>query len=998
MLYSLGRWAYRSRRLVLSLWIAALVVLGGSALAFNQGTDDAFSIPGTESQEALNDLSHTFPQVSGTSAQIVVVAPGGEQVTDADIKATVESSLKSLDKLDQVSAAASPYDTTIKGTISDDKSAAVISVQLDGGQASITAETKDDLIAATDDLREALPADATVAIGGQLFSQDLPSLSIVELLGVAIAMVVLILTLGSFVAAGMPLLNALLGVGISMTLIFIATVFGPISSTTPMLALMLGLAVGIDYALFVISRHQEQLKDGLDPEESAARSVATAGSAVIFAGLTVIIALLGLTVANIPFLSVMGIAAAAAVAVAVLISITLTPALLGFSGLKILPKKQRLALQSQNATGTKDAQYTEAPTNLPGNSAANAQQTTGQLTDADRAFADAGDTVSLDAAAEVGASAASSSTGAGSQTEPVDDLKPKGFFGGWVRAVTRFPIVTILAVVGVLGLASIPALDLRLALPDAGSLPKDNSARITYDLLSENFGEGFNGPLIVTGSIVSSTDPVGLMNDIGNEISKLDGVAEVPLATPNMSADTGIVQVIPTGSPDSEETKALVNEIRGLNQHFQDTYNIDLSVTGFTAVGIDISDRLGGALLPFGILVVGLSLVLLTMVFRSIAVPIKATLGYLLSVGASFGAVAAVFEWGWFSDALHVANLGPVLSFMPILLMGVLFGLAMDYEVFLVSRIREEYVHGGNAQKAIRKGFVGSARVVTAAAVIMFAVFAAFVPEGDSSIKPIALGLAVGVFVDAFIVRMTLVPAVLAVLGDKAWWMPRWLDRILPSFDVEGENLHHELALAQWPTPGTNAAVSAYELSLPINGDTADTTADTLFDNVSFEIAPNGILVLTGATPAARQGLLLTLAGRIADFNGQLKVTGRVLPQRASAVRSRAAVVLTSSSPSPLSDLRDAFAERPQLVLVEGADTLLSSIGADTLTTILSDARRDATAANKPLAIVLSCSNTALLLEALNSLDQPGNEHTADAITLLDLSAATAPHTLEKVL
>ncbi len=960
LLYSLGRWSFRSRRLVLALWIAALAVGGGGAIAFNQGTDNSFSIPGTESQEALDSLSHTFPQVSGTSAQIVIVAPKGSTIEDAPIKASIEASVKQIDDIKQVGTATSPFDKNISGTISDNKRAAVIPIQLDGGQADITAETKDALLKAGDDLRAELPSDSEVAVGGELFSQNLPTLSITELLGVAIALVVLILTLGAFLAAGMPLLNAILGVAISMTLIFLATLFGPISSTTPMLALMLGLAVGIDYALFVISRHQEQLRDGLSLEESTARSVATAGSAVIFAGLTVIIALLGLSVANIPFLTVMGVAAAAAVAIAVLISITLTPALLGFAGAKILPRTQRKAYLARNRTGNPEP---EAVTPEPQKPAAQPAATT-------------------------------------------PSPRPKrGFFGGWVAAVTRFPLVTIIAVVGTLGVASIPALDLRLALPDAGSLPEDNQARIAYDLLSENFGEGFNGPLIVTGSIVSSKDPVGLMNDIADDIRELDGVAAVPLATPNATADTGIVQVIPKSGPDSDETKALVKEIRSLHDHFQDKHGVSLSVTGFTAIGIDISDRLGGALLPFGLLVVGLSLILLTMVFRSVWVPLKATLGYLLSVGASFGAVAAVFQWGWFAEALNVARVGPIISFMPIILMGVLFGLAMDYEVFLVSRIREEYVHGGHAQKAIRRGFMGSAKVVTAAAVIMFAVFAAFVPEGDTSIKPIALGLAVGVFVDAFIVRMTLVPAVLAMLGDRAWWMPRWLDRILPSFDVEGEGLHHELALADWPVPGSTDAINASDLSLAVDGDTgvASIGTPTLFHDVAVTVPAGGTLIVTGATAEARTALLLTLSGRISHFSGKLKVVGKVLPQRGSAVRSRTSLVLAGNSHNPLADLRDAAADLPSVILIDGADALLTSAGIPATSAALAEARDYASSRGKPLALVLSGNDSDELTRLVDSL--PDRETDArgtrsPSILHLDTPAdtRTASDTLEKAL
>jgi RND superfamily putative drug exporter len=336
---------------------------------------------------------------------------------------------------------------------------------------------------------------------------------------------------------------------------------------------------------------------------------------------------------------------------------------------------------------------------------------------------------------------------------------------------------------------ALPARELALGLPDNGSAAKGTTQRTTYDLVSRDYGPGFNTPLLVTVDIIRTTDPVGVMRKLGQDIEEYDGVDAIALSTPNRTADLGMVQIIPAKAQTDPGTADLVREIRDRSGDLEEKYDItDLRVTGQTAVAIDVSDRLFGALLPFGIVVVGLSLLLLMVVFRSIAVPIKATLGYLLSVGASFGAVTAVFEWGWLAGPLNVPNLGPVISFMPIILMGVLFGLAMDYEVFLVSRMREEYVHSGNAREAVLSGFTGSARVVTAAAVIMISVFAAFVPHGDSSVQPIALGLAVGVFVDAFLVRMTLVPAVLALLGDRAWWLPRRLDRFLPRLDVEGEN------------------------------------------------------------------------------------------------------------------------------------------------------------------------------------------------------------------
>ncbi|WP_411557851.1 MMPL family transporter [Plantibacter sp. MPB07] len=946
LLYTLGRWAFGARKLVLILWIAVLALAGGGALLFNQGTDNAFSIPGTESQEALDSLDHTFPQVAGASAQIIVVAPKGDTVEDAGVRSAIDDAVTALGDIGQVEQAVSPFDENVTGAVSEDQRAALISIQFDGAQTDITAATISDVEDAEASLANALPAGAESSLGGQLFSNSLPTLSIIELVGVVVALVVLILTFGSFLAAGMPLVTALLGVGISMALIFVATVFGPISSTTPMLALMLGLAVGIDYALFIISRHQDGLRSGLDPAESAARATATAGSAVIFAGLTVIIALLGLAVANIPFLTTMGVAAAVGVAIAVVISLTLIPAMLGFAGERLRPKAKR-ARKRAAARGAAE------PVDGPQDSVPephNAVPEHHHAVPEHRTAAPEHNTAVPEHPNAV--------------PEPVEG-HPNRFFLGWVRGVTRLPIVTIVAVVAVLGALAIPALSLRLALPDAGSLPEGDGARTTYDLVSEHFGEGFNGPLIVTGGIVGSTDPLGLMADLKQEIEGLDGVAAVPLATPNATADTGIIQVIPSGSPDSQATKDLVAEIRGLHQYFQDEYDVDLQVTGFTAIGIDISDRLGGALLPFGLIVVGLSLVLLTMVFRSIWVPIKATLGYLLSVAASFGVVALVFEHGVFAEALHVARTGPVISFMPIILMGVLFGLAMDYEVFLVSRMREDFVHSGLARRSVETGFLGSAKVVTAAAVIMFAVFAAFVPEGDTNIKPIALGLAVGVFVDAFIVRMTLVPAVLALLGDHAWYLPKWLDRILPSFDVEGEGLQRELELREWRN-GDEVAIAAAGVTLA--------GADgPLYEDVDTTVAVGGVLAVQGARPVAVTALLLTLAGRLEADHGRLKVAGLVLPVRAGAVRSRVAYVRLDHGDA-VGTLASALAERPAVIVLDGVDTVPDDDTRRGLYEHLLTATRAAERSRRPLTIVVG---------------------TADASSLADVLPTTAPEVLD---
>ncbi len=749
-LYGLGRAAFRRRLAVLIAWIAALVALGGIAGVAGANFEDKFSLPGTESQTALDSLNRTFPQVSGTTAQLIVIPSAGTSVRSPEVRAAITATTRQLRTIDGVTGATSPFQKYAKGVISDDNSAAIITIRLEDQAQSIPPGTTDAMNAATAQLQTVLPGSET-SIGGDAYNNNVPGFSIVEGLGVVIAMVVLFFTLGSLRAAGMPLITAVLGVALTLTIIVGATAVITVSSTTPLLAVMLGLAVGIDYALFIVSRHRDQLKGGMEVEESVARAVATAGSAVVFAGVTVMIALTGLSVAGIPFLSTMGIAAAIGVAVAVLIALTLLPAMLGFAGAKLTPK-------ARPPKGHRVAK--PRPARL-------------------------------------------------------------GLARRWVRIVTKVPILTVVIVIAALGAMTYPAKDLQIALPSPGHADAGSHARVTYDLIDQHFGPGYNGPLIVSATIVGSDDPLGVMDDIADEIKRVPGVASVPLSTPNADASTGIIQVIPDAGPDAPETKDVVRAIRALEPQIMEKYDIPIAVTGFTAVAIDISDRLGRALVPFGILVVGLSLILLAMVFRSVAVPLKATIGYLLSVGAAFGATAMVFEYNWFGSVLNVAEPAPVISFLPILLMGILFGLAMDYEVFLVSRMREEYVHGQGTGKqramaAIEDGFAASSQVVVAAAIIMFGVFAAFVPEGEGPIKAIGLGLAVGVFVDAFLVRMTLVPAVLALLGEKAWWLPKWLDRRLPSFDVEGEGLMHQVALADWPTPDDRHLI--YAEGLPIAG------------------------------------------------------------------------------------------------------------------------------------------------------------------------------------
>lgn len=893
LLSSLGRWSFRHPWRVLVAWLIVLGVAGGGALVLNQGTDNSFSIPGTESQDGLEQLSRSFPQVSGTNAQFIVVAADGDSITDDEYRDPIADAADELSDLDGVLAVTSPYDEMIEGMINEDETAAIVQLQFDGQATDVSAETKDALTADVDALASELPDGSQTKLGGDLFAISIPGVTLTEAVGVIIALLVLIVTFRSFVIAGLPLLTAMLGVGISMAGIFAATAFASVSSTTPLLALMLGLAVGIDYALFIMARHQDQVREGVDPEESAARAVGTAGSAVVFAGITVLIALIGLGFAGIPFLTTMGIAASVAVAVAVAIAVTLTPAVLGFLKGRIVGRPKKVKPPKK-----------------------------------------------------------------GKEAEP-----RRGFSDRWVGGVTKHPILTSLAVVIGLGIVAVPALSLNLALPNAGVLAPDDEARQSYDLVADEFGPGFNGPLVLTGTIVTSTDPLTLMEDLGDAVAEIDGVKEVALAVPNETADTGIVQVIPETAPDDPATSDLVRELRSHHGEWLDEFGIDVKVTGFTAVAIDISDQLGNALLPFGVFVIGLSLILLTIVFRSLWVPITAALGYLLSIVAAFGVVGAVFEWGWFADALHVAKVGPIISFMPIILMGVLFGLAMDYQVFLVSRMREDFVHDPDgrspdrrvrraaALRAVRSGFSGSAKVVTAAGLIMFAVFVAFVPEGDSSLKPIALGLAAGIAIDAFLVRMTLIPALMAILGERAWQIPAWLEKILPSVDIEGEAVERERHLLAWP--GDDSIVAADDLVL---------SADApILEDVTLRIAPGDALVATGRDGRVRRALALAVAGRLTPDAGKLRVAGHLLPGRAAWVRGHVGCVLVDDADAALIELREALRGASTLVVIDGIDRFTGA-QRDQATAMLQDAAaaaasRVAARTSRPLAVFATASD-----------------------------------------
>ncbi|MFD6344351.1 MMPL family transporter [Streptomyces roseolus] len=711
-LYAWARWMVRRRRWVIATWILLLAVVGGLGATLHGKTSTQFTIPGVEAQEAQDLLKERFPPAAGGVVRIVIAAPEGKTLTDPAQQEALDGVLREAATVEGVIDVSRPAEA---GTVSADRTIAYSDVRFQDEAPEVTEEAKEELATAVEPLRD---AGMQVELGGSAMLPQTEAGGVAELVGVVLAFVILAVALGSVVAAGLPLLTALVGVAIGLLGTLFVSGFVEMTGTATVLALMIGLAVGIDYALFVISRHREQLTDpGTDWEESIARATATAGSAVVFAGATVVIALAALAVTGIPFLTVMGLAGAGTVLIAVLVAISLLPAVLGVFGERLRPRPAE----------RKSARGARAP----------------------------------------------------------------GSWGlAWARGVTRTPAVVLVA--GVLGLLALalPAKDLRLGLPSYAAQPEASTQHKSYDLLSEGFGPGFNATLVTvvdTGKIPQDQRQ-GAVTRLRGTLVADENVAAVSPPVPSRAGDVVVMAVMPKSSPDAEATTDLVHRMRDQAPTIAGAGGA-LYVTGQTAMAIDVADKLGEALPLFIGVIVLLALVLLAIAFRSLLVPLKAALGFLLSVGASLGASVWVFQEGHLNGLLDVSSVGPVTSFLPILLTGVLFGLAMDYEVFLVSRMREHHEHGKDAAEAVVQGVSSSARVVVAAALIMVAVFGGFVFNGDPIVKAIGFSLAFGVFVDAFVVRMTLVPAAMALLGRRAWSMPRRLDRLLPDVDIEGARL-----------------------------------------------------------------------------------------------------------------------------------------------------------------------------------------------------------------
>lgn len=791
-LHRLGAFAFKHPYWVIASWAVILLILGLTASHFIKPTTSAISIPGTEAQKALDRMSELFPSAGAGSARIVFAAPAGKSISD--YTQTITDSTQAFKKIDGVSQVVDPLTNT--SAVSSDKKIAYTQLQLKNGSGNIT----DSFIASIQGVVDtARKSGLQVEMGGDVV-QRAPSdiLGVGEIGGLVVALIVLTVTLGSLIAAGMPVITAITAVGVSMAGLFSLSQVITISSTTPVLAVMLGLAVGIDYSLFIINRYRTYVKEGFSLADAAARSIGTAGNAVVFAAMTVVIALAALSVVQIPFMTSMGLTAAAAIAVAAAVAITLIPALLRLLKLRIFSRKARKEILAAEKKGPKEDHHANRST----------------------------------------------------------------VWYRWGTFLTKHPVTVLIIGIVVVGVVALPARDLRLGLPTDEYAAKSSTERKAYDLLVQGFGPGFNGPLLAVveglpkvndADKAAIRDPlVKQLNDqvaaataaqqaafeqkaamvqtpdeyaaLQQEIAaaqaqgeqqkaaamtKIDQSVEqyaklvqlkkvadkiaskddVKTALPAIATDdgmSGLIQVIPKSGPSDQATIDLIETLRNSDNRTSLTGSNDvtLAVTGSTALQIDVNEKLAGVLPIYLAVVIGLSFVILVVAFRSILVPLKATVGFLLSVLAMFGAIVAVFQWGWFGIADAP---GPIISFLPIIAIGILFGLAMDYEFFLVTSMHEAYHETLDAQRSVRRGFAHASKVVVAAAFIMVAIFAGFVGNHDATIQAIGFGLAIGIFIDAFVVRLTLVPAVMTLLDKAAWWLPTWLDKILPHVSIEGE-------------------------------------------------------------------------------------------------------------------------------------------------------------------------------------------------------------------
>ncbi|MEA2434346.1 MAG: putative drug exporter of the superfamily [Actinomycetota bacterium] len=711
MLERIGRWSYHHRKLMLLIWIVALVaaIFLQGAVGGDYSTD--FSLPGADSQKAFDLLEERFPQVAGDTADIVFKADAG--VDDPDVKKTMESFFGDIAKVDRVVGIDSPYSPQGAGQVAQDGKIAFATIHFEHIKNEVVPiEVANEI----KDLAASAQVDGLVIEpgGSVIVFSEFQQPGGAEGIGMLFAMVILLITFGSVLAMGLPIGVALFGIAIGLSLVMLFANFLSVPEFTPQLASMIGIGVGIDYALFIVTRYRQQIHRGLDPEQATMVAITTAGKAVLFAGTTVVISLLGILLMGFAFVEGLAVGGAATVAVTMVASITLLPALIGFVGRNI--DRWRLPWFHQ-----KDTDFEKTPAYR------------------------------------------------------------------WSRLIQRRPWPAAIAGLLVLLVMSIPLFSIRLGFADASSGGTDRSSRRAYDLLSEGFGPGFNGPLLLATD-VNSPEDLAKLEAVGAELAKDPGVAFVAPAQSNQEGNAAILTAFPTTSPQDDATRELVARVR-TDIIAKVSADHPIYVGGLTAATVDFADANANRLPTLIIVVISLSFLLLVLVFRSIVVPLKAAVMNLLSIGAAYGAIVAIFQWGWLKGLVGIQTSGPIEAWVPMMLFTILFGLSMDYEIFLLSRIREEYVKTGNNEIAVANGLATTARVITAAAAIMVTLFLTFVfGFEERAIKLFGTGLAVAIFVDATLVRMILVPATMELLGDANWWLPKWLDRILPHVHIEGED------------------------------------------------------------------------------------------------------------------------------------------------------------------------------------------------------------------
>ncbi|MCC7087825.1 MAG: MMPL family transporter [Chloroflexi bacterium] len=706
MLDRWGRFAFRKRWYVLAVWLVAGIGLGLTARAISQGTTNTLTLPGAESQVAVDELKSSFPERSGDYADVVFSAPGGIEAPDT--RAAIETLVDGAAGIPGVVAVSSPFAPT-GGLISEDRTVAIARVQYSQGADDVPAA---DAKALETLAEEARSESLAVELGGPVpAAQEREGPNESTVLAIIAALIILYILFRAVTPTALPIVSAMTGLAIGFAVIYSMTAAVDLSKFAPNIAAMLGLGVGIDYSLFIVARFRENVFSGHSAEEAAGIAIATAGKSVAFAGGVVIVSLLGLGLMGIPFVGWIGLASAAMVAVAVLAALTLLPALLGVTGGAIVRAARR-------------------------------------RTDAQRVAHEE---------------------------------------SGWYHlghAIMRRPYVFLGVSTLILLVLSIPLLDMRLGSADAGNNPTSTTTRRAYDYIAGAFGPGMNGPLQVVLSGASAEQAAG----IREAVAATPNVASVSAPIVNAAGDMAVLSVVPATSPQSAETADLVHTLRNdVLPTATENSAVETYVAGATARGIDIADRISSRLPLFFSLVIGISFLMLMVVFRSIMIPLKAALMNLLSIGAAYGVVVAVFQWGWGGSLVGAGSTGPIESFLPMMLFAVLFGLSMDYEVFLVSRIHEEYLSSKDNAVSVARGLASTASVITAAAAIMIVVFLSFVLNDQRVVKEFGLGLAVAVLVDATVVRLLLVPATMELMGEWNWWLPRWLDRIIPRISIEGD-------------------------------------------------------------------------------------------------------------------------------------------------------------------------------------------------------------------